>query len=277
MVTYPDLSIIVVDNGSRDGSADVLRGHCDDAQLLALDTNLGYTGGNNAGIRKALAGGAEIVGVLNNDTVVEPGFLEPLVQRIEADRRVFASPTIMYLDNPEAVWFQGSYVDPRVGIVYHGPPGPVVASDGAADACSTIAVTGCCFLAHRTLWDRVGFFDDDFFLIFEDSDWSARARALGGIGVVVTGSTIRHAVSASLASEHSPIGSYYYARNGLLYLSRHGDARIRHSLVFVARLLRESVRGLVRCPNRSSVAAFQAQLAGVAAFVAGRRGKREQR
>jgi GT2 family glycosyltransferase len=91
--TYPELDVLVVDNHSSDGSAEAVAAQHPEASLVRLDANLGFAGGMNAGIAAARSDGASHVMLLNNDTVVEPGFLEPLVAALAADDAValFAS------------------------------------------------------------------------------------------------------------------------------------------------------------------------------------------
>jgi hypothetical protein len=275
--SYRGLRVIVVDNGSTDGSsAAILEAH-PGVELLRLASNRGYTGGNNAGIARALESDAEIIGVLNNDTVVDPGFLEPLVEQIEHDHMAYVSPRIVYLDEPDHAWFGGSYLDPKVGITYHQSEDAMSSADRTATVRQTAAVTGCCLLAHRELWERVGLFDDRYFLMFEDADWCARAGKAGAHALVVTSSNVAHAVGASFRSHRSTIGDYYYLRNGLLYLREHGDARIRCSMYLVGRVIRASVRSFLRDPNLPHAQSAIAQIEGATAFVLRRFGPRADR
>ena len=86
-VTYPALRLLVVDNGSTDGSEAALRARFPGLELLQTGENLGFAGGNNAGIRRALEGGADHVLLLNNDTTVDPGFVTAMVDAARANPR----------------------------------------------------------------------------------------------------------------------------------------------------------------------------------------------
>ena len=128
---------------------------------------------------------------------------------------------------------------------------------------------------HWQLWERVGLFDDRYFLIFEDADWCARARDVGAHALVVTRSSVAHAVSASFQASKSTTADYYYIRNGLLYLSEHGEARVRCAIYLVGRMWRASARSFVRDPSSRNARSILAQIKGVADFARRRFGPRE--
>lgn len=263
--TYPRLLVLLVDNGSTDGSVMEVRKAYPQVEVVENGANLGFAAGNNRGIERALAGGADHVMLLNNDTVVEPGFLEPLLDAVErTDGAGFASPTIMYADDPDRVWFAGSEVDWRTGWVTHAQLTGDPSTSGIA---STPTVTGCCLLAPRSVWESVGLLDERFFLIWEDADWSVRARGAGHVGVVVGGARIRHKVSTSFRRGAPHVGEFYFVRNGLLFIRKHARRRLRTSLRFlllwvVGPSLREARR---RDPFVLRLAALRA--AGVVAHV----------
>jgi hypothetical protein len=114
----PD-AIVVVDNGSSDGTAKAVRERFPGADLVRSDKNLGFAGGNNLGLARARELGADHVLVLNNDTEVEPGAVQALVE--EADRRPDAGSLgskILFAEPPDLIWFAGARFDPRAG--YNG-------------------------------------------------------------------------------------------------------------------------------------------------------------
>ena len=276
-VTYPGLQVVLVDNGSTDGTVAAVAEHHPSVEIIALTSNTGFCAGNNAGLSWALDRGFDVVGVLNNDTVVDADFLDPLIAELGRDDLAVVSPRIVYLDRPAQAWFGASRIDAEVGIVYHRDEADLTPQQLAAPVRGVPAVTGCCLLAARSLWLQVGLFDERFFLIFEDADWSARARAVGAHAEVVVASTVHHAVSSSFASTSSSVADYYYARNGLLYLRDHGMSPRRQSVRFLARLYRQSLALAVRGHDRAGLDRLVAQTAGVVDFVAGRSGIRRHR
>jgi len=100
--------ILVVDNGSSDGSEAAVRAAHPALAILQTGANLGFAGGNNAGIRWALERGARFVLLLNNDTVVEPDFLRHMLERAKRGAKTgVVGASIAYYDTPERLWAFG--------------------------------------------------------------------------------------------------------------------------------------------------------------------------
>src|SRR5690606_35735071 len=109
---YPNYHVLVVDNHSTDDSVARIRERFPDLDLLVTGENLGYAGGNNAGIQHALPADFDYVCVLNNDTVVEPAFLSALVGAMEQDPRIgLAGPLMRYFEPPNLVFSAGCEID----------------------------------------------------------------------------------------------------------------------------------------------------------------------
>ena len=203
------VDVIVVDNASTDGSADAVSG----VEVIRNDRNLGYAGGMNAGIRRALEQGADAVLLLNNDVELEPGATEALLAAL--DDAAAVCPVVLFADNPERVWYAGARFDPRRG--YNGrhltdPPEAIT---------QTERICGAAVLIPRQALERVGLFDEELFAYYEDADWSLRAREAGLPLLVVPKSRIRHKVSASTGGEGSPDALNYSARKLLAVGERH--------------------------------------------------------
>jgi GT2 family glycosyltransferase len=220
-VTYRPFSILVVDNGSHDGSADAVACDHPAVRLVRLDENLGFAGGMNAGIGESIARGADAVLLLNNDMRVEPGFVEPLVALIEGDPACAAACSQILFDiEPPCIWYAGAPFSRRRGHYgrntgYGQPPLPsTVPPYRTARAC------GGAMLIPTRVAGRVGVFDDRLFAYAEDTEWSLRAERAGLHVVVVPASIVRHAVSASSGGESSPTSIYYSLRNSLVVAER---------------------------------------------------------
>ena len=218
----PAPRVIVVDNASTDGTSEAVRREFPAVELIENPENLGFAEGNDVGIRRALAQGADHVLVLNNDTEVDVGFLAPLLE--EAARRPDAgglSPKILFAEPSDVIWFAGAEYDARSG--YNGRHrGYREADDGRFDAVvETGRVCGAAMLVPRDVLEKVGVFDPELFAYSEDTDWSLRAREAGYRHYVVPASRVWHKVSAASGGESSPTAIYYDVRNALVVAERH--------------------------------------------------------
>jgi GT2 family glycosyltransferase len=203
------LDVIVVDNASEDGTAEAVTG----VEVIRNDRNLGYAGGMNVGIRRALEQGADAVLLLNNDVEVEPGALEALVAA--ADGVGAVCPVIVFASEPGRIWYSGARYDPRRG--YNGRH----CTDEPPGSRETERICGAAVLIPREMLERVGAFDESLFAYVEDADWSLRARREGHRLVVEPQSRVRHEVSASTGGEGSDSALYYSTRNTLAVCERH--------------------------------------------------------
>ena len=112
--------VLLVDNGSTDGTAETVRLEFPAVEVMRLETNRYFAGGVNEGLRRALGQGARSVLLLNNDVVLERPALGKLRQALEADPRLAAvSPKIYYFDVPDVIWFAGGEVGRRTGLIRH--------------------------------------------------------------------------------------------------------------------------------------------------------------
>jgi N-acetylglucosaminyl-diphospho-decaprenol L-rhamnosyltransferase len=172
--------VIVVDNASRDDSVARLEREFPEVELLVAEENRGYTGGNNLGIRRALAHEARFVLVLNNDVeVVDPAFARVLAHRLSSDPRAgIAGPLVRYPDGSlqDSVERYPSFpLALRLALAHHlghrsGPP---------AVEREVNAVNGACLLVKREVLDDVDGFDEGYFMYGEEADLAWRARRKG--------------------------------------------------------------------------------------------------
>ena len=178
-VTYPRCRVIVVDNGSTDDSVEAIRAGFPEVVVLQTGRNLLFAGGNNAGIRRSLADGTDVIILLNNDTAVDPGFVGALVGRLQSDPSVgVIGPKILYYASPHIIWYAGGEISFWSGTMRHR--GIRARDDGSFDAPGkTDFATGCCLCATREAWQKTGLLDESYAMYAEDADWCVRARHAG--------------------------------------------------------------------------------------------------
>ncbi|GBD25140.1 N-acetylglucosaminyl-diphospho-decaprenol L-rhamnosyltransferase [bacterium HR30] len=223
-VDYPNVEIIVVDNGSRIDPTPVLQARFPTVKCLRLPRNLGFTGGNNAGIRYALDAGAQYVFVLNNDTVVEPDVLSKAVQVAEQDPRIAAvGVKILAWDDPSRIWVAYGYVTFRQGLVrlvgYYCPDDFRFNQERDVEW-----VPGTAMLLRRQALEDVGLFDDAYFAYHEDVDWCTTARRKGYRIVFAPAGRILHKGHGSSGGRgYVSIRQYLAGRNMVLYVQKHGN------------------------------------------------------
>jgi GT2 family glycosyltransferase len=217
--SYRSFEIFIVENGSGDRSADILAHECPEAMLLVNDVNLGFAGGNNVGIRRALDGEYRYILLLNNDTVVEPDTLKELIQTAEHDTRIgIVGPKIRYFDRPDTLWFAGGYFNPDSGFGRHAGIDKI--DTGAFDTETRCDfVSGCCLLARREVFENVGLLAQEYFAYYEDADFCMRAERAGYTVVYQPKSVLYHKVNRS-TSWDSPLYLYFNLRNKIIFLRR---------------------------------------------------------
>ena len=211
--TLQNIEILLVDNGSTDGSVAYVREHFPNVHVIALPENRGFAGGNNVGIRAARG---EYIALLNNDAQPEPQWLEALVHALEAHPEVgFCASKMLRADDPRVIDTAGDlFYDYGVG----GKRG-MDQLDGP-EFSRTEYVFGACAGAaiyRRAMLEDIGLFDEDFFLYGEDIDLSFRAQLRGYKCLFVPQARVHHQVAAT-AGWGSHLSVYYSLRNMLYVL-----------------------------------------------------------
>jgi len=248
--------VLLVDNGSTDGTAETVRLEFPAVEVMRLETNRYFAGGVNEGLRRALGQGARSVLLLNNDVVLERPALGKLRQALEADPRLAAvSPKIYYFDVPDVIWFAGGEVGRRTGLIRHR--GVNVKDEKLRDGPRDVEyVSLAAALLSSAAIESVGLLDPEYVMYVEDVDWGARARARGFRLGYEPSAKVWHHVSATSGGGLTPLKAYYRLRSGALYLSRHGTTWQR-PLAWLAYLTWTKwlvTRSLIRGDTRSAKA-----------------------
>jgi GT2 family glycosyltransferase len=222
--TYPNLSVVVVDNASTDGSQDFVRSHFPTVRLLANDRNLRFAGGANTGVRLALDENADYVLVLNNDTEMAPETVAALVAAArERPRAAFLGPMIYYADAPTTIWSFGGKVSYWTGNIRHVGIREVDRGQ-YAQVLDVDYLTGCALMGSTAAIRAIGLMDEDYYMYNEDTDWCVRARELGYSVLAVPGAKVWHRVSMSSGGGLSSFKVYHRLRSTLRFFGRHARA-----------------------------------------------------
>ena len=178
--------ILVVDNGSTDGSADWVQREFPSVRVVPSPINGGFGYGCNLGARHAQGG---YLVFLNPDTAVEKGWLEPLLAALDDRQVALATSLILLMDDPERVNTAGNNVHFTGLALCRGAGAPLRALTEPADVA---AVSGAAFAVRRSVWEMLGGLDESFFVYVEDTDLSWRARLAGYVCRWVSESVVYH-------------------------------------------------------------------------------------
>ncbi len=252
----PAQPLVVVDNGTHALAPDAVAAAAPGAELVRLDANQGFAGGSNAGIRRALAAGADFVLLLNNDAIVDPGCLEALVRAAGAGPRVAAvGAKVLDAADPTRLWATWGRITWRAALV------ELVGRDERdgtrfSQVTDVEWVPGTAMLLARRALEEVGLLDERFFAYHEDVDWCTRARAAGWQILFAPEARVVHRGEGSLASRgKANPARYLSARNSVLYARKHATptqwlrlaVTVAGSLPLeAARMRRRGYHGVVR-------------------------------
>lgn len=216
-LTYPNVEVIVIDNGSPSDNAGIMKEKYPEIELICSDENLGFAGGNNLGIR---ASKGKYLFFVNNDTEVTPGLIEPLVELLESDKTIgMVSPKIKFHWNPELIQYAG-YTKMNLYTIRNSTIGFHQKDTGQYDEIAeTEAGHGAAMMVPRCVVEKVGLMPDIYFLYYEEHDWAAMIKHEGYKIFYQPGAEILHKESISTGKE-SPFKTYYLNRGRILYTRR---------------------------------------------------------
>jgi GT2 family glycosyltransferase len=258
---------IVVDNASSDASVEALRRWTDQQRdvsttVVRMDTNLGYAGGLNRGIAE-LARDRALTHflLLNNDTLVEPGFFAAAQRALTLARDgAVLGPTIYTGPTRSHVWYAGGRLPRGRALVTHGRVVPA-----REDPVPTEFVTGGAMLLARAAWEILGMLPECYFMYFEDTEYSCRARAAGLPVLYIPGAVVHHAGGRTVRLVPEARNEYWFSRSRALFVRRNMHGWRRWSAIgylLVSRPLR-AVLDLLRGKPSVSRAGLSGTLRGL--------------
>jgi GT2 family glycosyltransferase len=260
-LTYPNHRILLVDNGSTDGTVESLPKEFPNVILLANRQNLGFAPGCNVGIKYALTQRADFVLLLNNDTVVPEDLIDVLVNRakILPDAGVLA-PMLRYHDRSGRIWFAGSRRHwLTLESVDSGPEIP--RRHTRTDELHTVDyIFGTAMMIPTAVLQKVGLFDEHFFMYYEDLDFCLRIQEAGYQLYYVPDTTVEHRVSSSTQSL-STFRYYHKARSSVYFFRKHAYGLRRLIIPFYR--LGSALRTVLRLASRRQWPEIRAYLRGL--------------
>ena len=238
------LNIVVVDNGSDNKNVTSLS-QINDITLIRNDKNLGYSGGNNIGIKYALEKYSDLILLLNNDTIVDRNLLQYLAK---ASRNGDLITSKIYFekgfefhrdlykkeDLGKVIWYAGGKIDwQNIGGIHVGVD--EVDEGQFSKSFETEFATGACMLVKSEVFKKIGYFDEKYFLYLEDMDFCVRAKKAGFKIIFEPKAIVWHKNAASAGGSGSSLQDYYITRNRLLFAFKF--ARLRTKIAVLKQAL----------------------------------------
>jgi hypothetical protein len=227
-VQTPLFEVILIDNGSSDDSVETFRKEFPQHTLIANTENLGFAEGNNIGIRLALERGSDYILLLNNDTIVDPNFLTPLLETFEQFPKAgIVGGKLLLASQPETLDHFGGMWNPKTGVF-----DLVGLRENEASWQTPFEIDyacGACMMVKAEVFLAVGLLEPRFFLIWEESDLAFRAKQASFLTLIAPKSCVRHKVSVSFTGG-KPHSTYFWWRNRLLWIERNCSLGMRISL-----------------------------------------------
>lgn len=274
---YRNKMTIVVDNASADGAAleHAVKAEFPGVHFLPQNENAGFSGGNNAGIRHALEHESDFVLLLNNDTTVDPRFIDEMISVAKTETGVgIVGAKIYFHAEPDRIWFNGAkflWTDGGKHFQY----GERDRDPQGLTSIPTHFVTGCAMLISRAVIEKIGLLEESFFMYYEDVDYCLRAQNAGFSLRVAQGAHVWHKVSRTASGMGVPRRHYYHVRNALLLTSRNAPL-IMKSAVYAWSIV-HFVKQVAKRALRPETRALSAMIMrGIGDFYRGKFGKLQE-
>jgi GT2 family glycosyltransferase len=251
-IDYPNYQIVVVDNGSIDGSVSAIRESFSHIHIIENQANLGFAAGNNVGIEYAVSEGADYIFLLNNDTTVDSQLLREFIKASEKypDAGILGAQIYIYKD-PKKIWYAGAKWLPEQAQFIHLGIGEVDSGENWQEIRETEYICGCALLIKTEVVKKIGVLDPRYFLIWEETDWCYRARQAGYRCLVVPNAKVWHKISASFSGgNQSHHAQYFWWRNRFLWIEKNINFPASLKLYWV--ILKEIRRQIRRYLNSST-------------------------
>lgn len=265
--TWQDFRVYLVDDASTDDSVEQLKAVMQPQDIfLPQKQNLGFAAANNLGIHQALQDGAEMVLLLNNDTICAPDMLEQLLQNTPSG--AVSCPKMLFMDPPDEIWFAGGSLNRRTGAVVHegghakdGPP--------YSQMKQVSFITFCCVLLPRAVIERVGYLDEALFMYCEDVDYCIRLADAGVPLWYIPQARLWHKAGGTAGG----MLSVYYITRNTLYLRCRGRSKMYRLALGVKEVLLGGVSSATAALLGHRHGRSYGRWRGAVDFIKGKRGR----
>ncbi len=269
---YPNYGVVLVDNGSTDGSIATLRERFPHVTFIENGENLGFAAGNNVGLKYAAEHGADYMMLLNNDIKVAPDSLGRLIDVAESDPRIGMVGPVVYdfEDRPNNVgWRFNRRWGYSVRLRFNEAEG--------RDVLDVHTISGCAVMVRRDVYEETGGLDERFFFLSEDVEWGLRCTKTGRRVVTALRAKLWH-LNCATVRRRSSARLYYEYRNSLMLMRRHGTLLNWLSFLphFLFRRFLPEGRAIRRdgtLTPESRLLKLRALRQAIADFIAGRTGR----
>lgn len=254
---HTNYSIIVVFNSQDARLSQLLKMEYPGVIIILNRDNIGFAGGVNRGIVKAEEIGSENIIILNNDTIISEGLISGLVAYANKEKtiglvspKIYFSPGFEYHKNRykteekgKVIWYGGGMID-WLNIYGHHRGVDEVDKGQYNKITETDYATGCCMLIKKSVIDKIGYFNEKYFLYFEDVDYSVRTKEHGFKVFYYPKTYIWHKNASSSDKPGSLTHIYYQNRNRLYFGYKYASWRAKKALLFdsMKMLLRRGIQ-----------------------------------
>lgn len=210
--------LLIIDNNSSDNTRELITCKYPSLKLINTGENLGYAGGNNIGILEAITNNADYIFILNPDARIAKNCITSMVGRIESDTELAGVSPKIYYEGSNDIWFAGSVIKWHSGVTTQ----PGGRDEGQFDSVQyTERLNGCAMLIKTSVIKEFGLMDNNFFLYYEESDWTVTFTEANYRLGFEPSAMVWHAVSSSTGGHSSTLYHYYMTRNKLYFVHKH--------------------------------------------------------
>ncbi len=252
-VRYKYWEIIVVDNGSTDGSYEAIKSRFADVLQVRKEPNEGISPGINLGLEVAYKRGADFMLVMNNDIEVKEDMVDILVENAyQYPECSCYGPKVYYYEDRNRIWSAGGKIVFREAVTFERGMGKV--DKGQWNKLEIVDyISGCAVMIRRSVLEKIGLWDETYFLGVEDADWCYRAKLAGFPSLYIPYTHMWHMVSPSLGT-YTPFRNFHTARSTVIFLRKF--ARIGWVSFFICFSLAIPLAALRELPRKNTRAVF---------------------